>query len=106
MMDAEAASQQLHAEHLHPMSSGAGDLRCATHISDGQRGLPPGDSEGSSLLASPPAAGAPPLMSDADGRHSECQGGELPMDPVDLSCAWDPLKSTSCDVSTNRYHET
>ena len=30
--------------------------RCASHISDGQRGLPPGDPEGSRLLASPPAA--------------------------------------------------
>ena len=30
--------------------------RCATHISDGQHGLPPGDPEASSRLASPPAA--------------------------------------------------
>ena len=37
--------------------------RCATHISDGQRGLPPGDPEGSSLLASPPAA------AESDGRQ-------------------------------------
>ena len=37
--------------------------RCASHISDGQRGLPPGDSEGSSLLASPPAA------AESDGRQ-------------------------------------
>ena len=37
--------------------------RCATHISDGQRGLPPGDPEGSRLLASPPAA------AESDGRQ-------------------------------------
>ena len=37
--------------------------RCASHISDGQRGLPPGDSEGSSLLAPPPAA------AESDGRQ-------------------------------------
>ena len=59
-MDAEAASQQLHAEHLHPMRSGAGARRSSV---DGQRGLPPGDSEGSSLLAPPPAA------AESDGRQ-------------------------------------
>ena len=37
--------------------------RCASHISDGQHGFPPGDSEGSSLLASPPAA------AESDGRQ-------------------------------------
>ena len=37
--------------------------RCASHISDGQHGLPPGDPEGSSLLAPPPAA------AESDGRQ-------------------------------------
>ena len=86
-VDAEAASRQLHAEHLHPMSSGAGARR--TSVTAGEASLPsPDDTEASSLLASH----RPPLRATAG---SECQGGELPMDAVGLSCAEDPLKSTS-----------
>ena len=82
---AEAASRQLHAEHLHPMRSGAGARRTSATASTAS--LP-------AILRRLAASHHhwPPLRATAS---SECQGGELPMDPVDLSCAWDPLKSTS-----------
>ena len=48
--------------------------RCASHISDGQHGLPPGDPEGSSLLAPPPAAAESDGRQRVPRRRASCAG--------------------------------
>ena len=70
-VDAEAASRQLHAEHLHPMSSGAGARR--TSVTASAASLP-------AILRGLASSHhhRPPLRATAG---SECQGGELPMGP-------------------------
>ena len=75
---AEAASRQLHAEHLHPMRLGASARRTSATASTAS--LP-------AILRRLAASHHhwPPLRATAS---SECQGGETPMDPVGLSCAW------------------